>query len=574
MQKNGLISVMFNPLLNIDQLSVDFVHYHQSTAAIKNVSLTVQKGEWVAIVGESGSGKSVTALSVLQLISGSQVHYKNGHIHLKVNNETIDLLKVSNKQLRSIRGNKIGMVFQEPMSSLNPLMTCGAQIVEALQTHVTISSKKAQQKAIQLLQQVELKDPESIFRKFPHQLSGGQKQRVMLAMAMSCQPDLLICDEPTTALDGTVQKKLLDLLQQLQKKQNIGILFISHDLGVVKQYAHKIMVMYKGHFVECNTTQQIFNNPQHPYTKALLACRPSNYTHNEILPLVQDFIEELPDGKIVEKKQINKSTITSPYHPTIENNEKQPILQLNNVCVSYVLKKNWRGKPFATKEVVKQISMEVLQGEIFGIAGESGCGKSTLAKAIMQIVPLTNGSIYFKNAPITKHSKQAIQMVFQDPYAALNPRQTIGAAIAEPMKVYQLYHSVEERKKQVLQLMEKVKLPAQYFHKYPRELSGGQRQRVVIARALAVKPEFIIFDESVAALDVSVQAQILNLINELKHSFQFSAIFISHDLGVLQYLCDKIMIMYQGKIEAMGTPEQIFQNANSTYTQELINAIL
>lgn len=574
MQKNGLISVMFNPLLNIDQLSVDFVHYHQSTAAIKNVSLTVQKGEWVAIVGESGSGKSVTALSVLQLISGSQVHYKNGHIYLKVNNETIDLLKVSNKQLRSIRGNKIGMVFQEPMSSLNPLMTCGAQIVEALQTHVTISSKKAQQKAIQLLQQVELKDPESIFRKFPHQLSGGQKQRVMLAMAMSCQPDLLICDEPTTALDGTVQKKLLDLLQQLQKKQNIGILFISHDLGVVKQYAHKIMVMYKGHFVECNTTQQIFNNPQHPYTKALLACRPSNYTHNEILPLVQDFIEELPDGKIVEKKQINKSTITSPYHPTIENNEKQPILQLNNVCVSYVLKKNWRGKPFATKEVVKQISMEVLQGEIFGIAGESGCGKSTLAKAIMQIVPLTNGSIYFKNAPITKHSKQAIQMVFQDPYAALNPRQTIGAAIAEPMKVYQLYHSVEERKKQVLQLMEKVKLPAQYFHKYPRELSGGQRQRVVIARALAVKPEFIIFDESVAALDVSVQAQILNLINELKHSFQFSAIFISHDLGVLQYLCDKIMIMYQGKIEAMGTPEQIFQNANSTYTQELINAIL
>jgi len=574
MQKNGLISVMFNPLLNIDQLSVDFVHYHQSTAAIKNVSLTVQKGEWVAIVGESGSGKSVTALSVLQLISGSQVHYKNGHIYLKVNNETIDLLKVSNKQLRSIRGNKIGMVFQEPMSSLNPLMTCGAQIVEALQTHVTISSKKAQQKAIQLLQQVELKDPESIFRKFPHQLSGGQKQRVMLAMAMSCQPDLLICDEPTTALDGTVQKKLLDLLQQLQKKQNIGILFISHDLGVVKQYAHKIMVMYKGHFVECNTTQQIFNNPQHPYTKALLACRPSNYTHNEILPLVQDFIEELPDGKIVEKKQINKSTITSPYHPTIENNEKQPILQLNNVCVSYVLKKNWRGKPFATKEVVKQISMEVLQGEIFGIAGESGCGKSTLAKAIMQIVPLTNGSIYFKNAPITKHSKQAIQMVFQDPYAALNPRQTIGAAIAEPMKVYQLYHSAEERKKQVLQLMEKVKLPAQYFHKYPRELSGGQRQRVVIARALAVKPEFIIFDESVAALDVSVQAQILNLINELKHSFQFSAIFISHDLGVLQYLCDKIMIMYQGKIEAMGTPEQIFQNANSTYTQELINAIL
>jgi len=574
MQKNGLISVMFNPLLNIDQLSVDFVHYQQSTAAIKNVSLTVQKGEWVAIVGESGSGKSVTALSVLQLISGSQVHYKNGHIYLKVNNETIDLLKVSNKQLRSIRGNKIGMVFQEPMSSLNPLMTCGAQIVEALQTHVTISSKKAQQKAIQLLQQVELKDPESIFRKFPHQLSGGQKQRVMLAMAMSCQPDLLICDEPTTALDGTVQKKLLDLLQQLQKKQNIGILFISHDLGVVKQYAHKIMVMYKGHFVECNTTQQIFNNPQHPYTKALLACRPSNYTHNEILPLVQDFIEELPDGKIVEKKQINKSTITSPYHPTIENNEKQPILQLNNVCVSYVLKKNWRGKPFATKEVVKQISMEVLQGEIFGIAGESGCGKSTLAKAIMQIVPLTNGSIYFKNAPITKHSKQAIQMVFQDPYAALNPRQTIGAAIAEPMKVYQLYHSAEERKKQVLQLMEKVKLPAQYFHKYPRELSGGQRQRVVIARALAVKPEFIIFDESVAALDVSVQAQILNLINELKHSFQFSAIFISHDLGVLQYLCDKIMIMYQGKIEAMGTPEQIFQNANSTYTQELINAIL
>lgn len=574
MQKNGLISVMFNPLLNIDQLSVDFVHYHQSTSAIKNVSLTVQKGEWVAIVGESGSGKSVTALSVLQLISGSQVHYKNGHIYLNVNNETIDLLKVSNKQLRSIRGNKIGMVFQEPMSSLNPLMTCGAQIVEALQTHVTISSKKAQQKAIELLQQVELKDPESIFRKFPHQLSGGQKQRVMLAMAMSCQPDLLICDEPTTALDGTVQKKLLDLLQQLQKRQNIGILFISHDLGVVKQYAHKIMVMYKGHMVECNTTQQIFNNPQHPYTKALLACRPSNYKHNEVLPLVQDFIEELPTGEIIEKKQINKSAITNPFYSTKENNEKQPILQLNNVCVSYVLKKNWRGQPIAAKEVVKQISMEVLQGEIFGIAGESGCGKSTLAKAIMQIVPLAKGSIYFKNAPITKHTKQAIQMVFQDPYAALNPRQTIGAAIAEPMSVYQLYHSAEERKKQVLQLMEKVKLPAQYFHKYPRELSGGQRQRVVIARALAVKPEFIIFDESVAALDVSVQAQILNLINELKHSFRFSAIFISHDLGVLQYLCDKIMIMYQGKIEAMGTPEQIFQNANSTYTQELINAIL
>jgi len=574
MQKNGLISVMFNPLLNIEQLSVDFVHYHQSTAAIKNVSLTVQKGEWVAIVGESGSGKSVTALSVLQLIGGSQVHYKNGRIYFNVNNENIDLLKISNKQLRSIRGNKIGMVFQEPMSSLNPLMTCGAQIVEALQTHVTISSKKAQQKAIQLLQQVELTDSESIFRKFPHQLSGGQKQRVMLAMALSCQPDLLICDEPTTALDGTVQKKLLDLLQQLQKQQNLGILFISHDLGVVKQYAHKIMVMYKGHFVESNTTQQIFKNPQHPYTKALLACRPSYYKHNEILPLVQDFIEELPNGEIIEKKQIDKTALTNPHHSTIENNEKPTILQLNNVCVSYILKKNWRGKPIATKEVVKQISIEVLQGEIFGIAGESGCGKSTLAKAIMQIVPLTNGSIYFKNTPLTNHSKQSIQMVFQDPYAALNPRQTIGAAIAEPMKVYQLYYSEEEREKQVLQLMEKVKLPAQYFHKFPRELSGGQRQRVVIARALAVKPEFIIFDESVAALDVSVQAQILNLINELKHSFQFSAIFISHDLGVLQYLCDKIMIMYQGKIEAMGTPEAIFQNTNSTYTKELINAIL
>ncbi len=577
MQKNGLISTMSKPLLEINQLSVDFVQNKNITTAIENIQFTISRGEWVAIVGESGSGKSVTALSVLRLIASPPAFYKNGSIVYNNKEETIDLLTTGMQQIRNIRGQKIAMIFQEPMSSLNPIMTCGRQVTEAIKAHLSMGKKAAKQKALALFQQVQLPDPERLFYKYPHELSGGQKQRVMIAMAMSCQPDLLICDEPITALDATVQKILLDLLQQLQITHQMALLFISHDLGVVKKYAQKVMVMYKGKIVESNTSDIIFSHPSHPYTKALLACRPSMYLHGQHLPLVQDLMEELIDGSIIAK------TYHSPalkYTSTIAPISKTPILRVQQLNIRFPIKRNMAGTPIAFQNILHNIHFEVYTGEILGVAGESGCGKSTLAKAIMQIIPVKYGSIHFNGMNLSalssknKHWRKEIQMVFQDPYTSLNSRQTIGETIVEPMKVHGLFATPSEKKEHVLALLEKVKLNPNYYSRYPKELSGGQRQRVVIARALAVHPSLIIFDESVAALDVSVQAQILNLINDLKNEFNFTGIFISHDMGVVKYISDRIMVMNKGRIEEIGTTEQIFHHPTSAYTQTLINAML
>ncbi len=481
------------------------------------------------------------------------------------------------QQIRNIRGQKIAMIFQEPMSSLNPIMTCGKQVTEAIKAHLSMGKKASKQKALALFQQVQLPDPERLVYKYPHELSGGQKQRVMIAMAMSCQPDLLICDEPITALDATVQKILLNLLQQLQRTHQMALLFISHDLGVVKKYAQKVLVMYKGKIVESNTNDVIFSHPAHPYTKALLTCRPSMYHHGQHLPLVQDLMEKLIDGSIIAKT----------YHPpalkyssTIAPISKTPILQVQQLNIRFPIKRNMAGTPIAFQNILHNIHFEVYTGEILGVAGESGCGKSTLAKAIMQIIPVEFGSIHFNGMNLSalsstnKHWRKEIQMVFQDPYTSLNSRQTIGETIAEPMKVHGLFATPSEKKEHVLALLEKVKLNPNYHSRYPKELSGGQRQRVVIARALAVHPSLIIFDESVAALDVSVQAHILNLINDLKNEFNYTGIFISHDMGVVKYISDRIMVMNKGRIEEIGTTEQIFHHPASAYTQTLINAML
>ena len=530
---------MPNPLLHIKNLSVDFVTDGESTKALKNIDISVNRGELMAIVGESGSGKSVTSLSILQLLPSPPAIYTSGKICLTVADETIDMLQIPRKQLQSIRGNRVAMIFQEPMSSLNPVLTCGVQVMEAILQHNLIDVKGATKKTIALFEQVKLPDPKAMFHRYPHQLSGGQKQRVMIAMAMSCEPSLLICDEPTTALDVTVQKNILQLIRELQLQNQMGVIFITHDLSVVADIADRVAVMYKGEIVEQNTAEQIFTSPQHPYTKALLACRPLLHQKGERLPVVSDFMKLSEGGEIVEKSGVRSQesgVIVKKEHRITDSRLQTPnskLLTVSGLKVYFPAAKTFLGKVTAYIKAVDDVSFNVFEGETLGLVGESGCGKSTLGRAILRLIDATDGAINFKGIDLLKADssklkalRKDMQIIFQDPYSSLNPRITIGEAIAEPLLVHGIVNNRKHRKDKVIELLEKVNLLPEHYQRYPHEFSGGQRQRIVIARALALQPSFIICDESVSALDVSVQAQVLNLLNDLKKEFGFTAIFI------------------------------------------------
>ncbi|WP_462253442.1 ABC transporter ATP-binding protein [Ferruginibacter sp.] len=559
-------------LLSIQNLSIQFSNEGEKTIAVKNISIDIKKGELVAIVGESGSGKSVTALSLLQLLP-AQATVTGKTLFYRREKQPAELIKLTDAGINEIRGKDVAMIFQEPMTSLNPVFTCGRQVMEVIQLHEKVSRKIAQQKTIALFKKVKLPDPAAIINRYPHELSGGQKQRVMIAMAISCNPSLLIADEPTTALDVTVQKTILELIKELQQQNNMGVILITHDLGVVADIADKIVVMYKGEMVEQGTTKEVLQSPQHPYTKALLACRPSGKLKGERLPVVSDFIgdrQTTDDGQ----------QTTECRQPSTINEQQSTVLQVENLKVYFPVKKKIFGKATQFFKAVDNVSFEVLQGETVGLVGESGCGKTTLGRTILHLIQPTEGKIYLEGKDITQIKSAALrsmrkdlQIVFQDPYGSLNPRITIGNAILEPLKVHGVLDNTIQRKEKVMELLEKVSLLPDHFNRYPHQFSGGQRQRICIARALALNPSFLIFDESVSALDVSVQAQVLNLLNGLKKEFGFTSIFISHDLSVVRYVSDRILVMHKGKIVEQGDAEQIYHHPQNEYTQKLIEAI-
>jgi len=564
-------------MLNVQNLNIDFYNQEEKTwfKAVKTISFQVKEGTVLGIVGESGSGKSVTSFSIMRLHDE-----RSAKITGEIDFENISLLNLGANEIRQIRGNQISMIFQEPMTSLNPVFTCGEQVEEAIILHQKVDKPTAKLKTIDLFNEVQLPRPEKIFDSYPHQISGGQKQRVMIAMALSCNPKLLIADEPTTALDVTVQKTILQLLLKLKKERNMAMIFISHDLGVVNEIADDVAVMYKGEIVEQGSAKSIFENPQHPYTKGLLACRPSPALQLKKLPVVTDFLTGKIDdasAHLQSSNQITKEEISARREFLYT---QKPILQIKELCTWYPIRNGVFGKTTDYVKAVDQISFEVFPGETLGLVGESGCGKTTLGRTILRLIQPTSGSIVFNDQDITHINSTALrklrkdmQIVFQDPYASLNPKLSIGQSILEPLQVHQLLKNDSERKHKVIDLLNKVGLKEEHFNRYPHEFSGGQRQRVVIARALALAPKFIICDESVSALDVSVQAQVLNLIKDLQREFGLTYIFISHDLAVVKHISDRILVMNKGKIEEEGFPEQIFYAPKAAYTQKLIEAI-
>ena len=542
-----------NTLLEVSHLSVAFGGH----TVVDDVSYTLQQGRTLGIVGESGSGKSVSTLALMGLLP------KNASISGSAMLDGAELLTLDEEGFRGIRGKRISMIFQEPMTSLNPVHKCGAQVVEMLQQHESISDKEARERIIALFNEVLLPRPEKIFDSYPHEISGGQKQRVMIAMALVNNPDILIADEPTTALDVTVQKTILNLLRQLQEKHGTSIIFITHDLGVIAQVADDIMVMYRGKVVEHGSAKQILHSPQEPYTQGLLACRPPLDSKPRRLPTVEEYLEGV--------KENDANVPSLPLTPS----HSISLLSVENLDVTYTLKRSIFGHPLQTLKGIDDISFDIMEGETLGLVGESGCGKSTLGRAMLRLIESSAGSVSYRGTPLDKLSakemrtlRPKLQIIFQDPYSSLNPRITIGEAIREPMTV----HGGGDRSK-VVELMEQVGLKAEWYSRYPHELSGGQRQRVCIARALILQPELIVCDESVSALDVSVQAQVLNLLNDLKEQYHYTYLFITHDLSVVHYMADRIMVMQKGKIVESGTPDDIFHNPKTDYTRTLIDAI-
>lgn len=575
------------PLLSIQNLVTTFTSDGKTTTAVNNISFSLNKGETVGIVGESGSGKSVTSLSVMRLISAPAGKIASGSIlYQNREGQTIDLVNLPEKEMRHYRGNEIAMIFQEPMTSLNPVFTCGYQVMEALMLHKKLNKSEAKARTIELFNKVKLPRPEAIFNSYPHQVSGGQKQRVMIAMAMSCEPSVLIADEPTTALDVTVQATILDLMRQLQQENEMGILFITHDLGVIAELAQRVVVMYKGNVVEEGPVAEIFSNPKHPYTKGLLACRPPLNLKLSKLPTVSDFMK-VENGNLLETgksiAEVNRDFLLSPVQVSERKKRIQsnaPLLKVENLSTWFPIKKGLFSKTKDYVKAVDQVSFEVYPGETVGLVGESGCGKTTLGRSILRLIEPTGGKVWFNGNEFTaldpkalRASRKDIQIIFQDPYSSLNPRMEVGAAIMEPMNVHGIMANEKERKERVIELLRRVNLSPDHFHRYPHEFSGGQRQRICIARAIALQPKFIICDESVSALDVSVQAQVLNLLNELRDDFGFTYIFISHDLSVVKFMSDRMIVMNKGKIEEMGDPDEIYANPKTEYTRNLIAAI-
>ena len=577
-----------NKLLEFKNLVTEFHTEGNTIKAVNDISFCLNKGETIGIVGESGSGKSVTSLSAMRLIPNPPGIISGGEIifHERTG-RSIDLLKISEEEMRKFRGNDIAMIFQEPMTSLNPVFTCGDQVMEAIMLHQKLNKSEAEILTLELFEKVKLPDPKRIFNTYPHQISGGQKQRVMIAMAMSCQPSVLIADEPTTALDVTVQKTILELMKQLQAQNDMGILFITHDLGVIAELADKVVVMYRGKIVEQGSVLEIFKNPKHPYTKGLLACRPPLDKRYTFLPTVSDFMNIDKDGVILDNgisiEDFTKDLAISEKERT-ENQEilfsKKPVLEIKNLKTWFPVKSGFFGKVTSHVKAVNDVSFDVYPGETLGLVGESGCGKTTIGRSIIRLEEATSGNIIYRgkdvcsmNADELRVFRKEVQIIFQDPYSSLNPRMTIGNAIMEPMQVHGILEDDIKRKLKVEELLLKVNLDPLHFNRYPHEFSGGQRQRIGIARALAVNPKFIICDESVSALDVSVQAQVLNLLNELKQEFELTYIFISHDLSVVKYMSDRMVVMQQGEIEEMGDADQIYHNPKTEYTRKLIEAI-
>jgi peptide/nickel transport system ATP-binding protein len=556
-----------NSLLSVQDVSISFFSGKVENEVVKSVSFKLDKNEILGIVGESGSGKSVTTLSIMGLLPKIISKIKSGKIIF----EEQSLQNLSEKNLQKLRGNAISMIFQEPMSALNPSMRCGNQVAEILINHKNISKSAAKKETLLLFEKVKLPEPKEIYNKYPHQISGGQMQRVMIAMAIACKPKILIADEPTTALDVTVQREIILLLKELQKETGMSILFISHDLALVSEIADRILVMYQGEIVEQGTVNEIFILPKHTYTKALIHSRPSLKQRQERLSTIQDFLENKVAEKFISASQ------RAAKHKKIYTNT--PLLKVQNLKKEYYSSVGIFRSPKVTK-AVDDVSFELYDGETLGLVGESGCGKSTLGKAILQLDKATAGSIYYKGKNISalsemdfKKYRKEIQIIFQDPYSSLNPRVLIGEAILEPMKVHKLHSSDKMRKEKVIELLHQVGLSDEFYYRYPHQLSGGQRQRVGIARTIALEPKLIICDESVSALDISVQAQVLNLLNSLKEKYGFSYLFISHDLAVVKYMADQLMVMNAGKIEEIGEADEIYANPLKAYTKRLIDAI-
>ncbi|MEM7101758.1 MAG: ABC transporter ATP-binding protein [Bacteroidota bacterium] len=580
-------------LLEVKNLKTYFTTEEGTVKAVDDVSFVINRGETVGIVGESGSGKSVTSLSAMRLIPdppgkivGGEILYHDPNKELPV-----DLVTLPESEMRKYRGNEISMIFQEPMTSLNPVFTCGDQVTEAIRLHQNVSKQDAKTRTIDLFEKVQLPDPQRVYSAYPHQLSGGQKQRVMIAMAMSCNPSILIADEPTTALDVTVQDTILKLMYDLRTEIDASIIFITHDLGVIAEIADRVIVMYKGKIVEQGNVYDIFSNPQHPYTKGLLACRPPLDFRMTKLPVVSDFMEvnSNEDGSttIIEKEASIAKVIEAVKVKPEETKARmealashEPLLKVRNLRTWFPSKKNFFGKTLDYVKAVDDVSFDVYPGETMGLVGESGCGKTTLGRTILRLVEAQSGQVLFDNQNVLSLDQKALkklrrdmQIIFQDPYSSLNPRMTIGNAIMEPMQVHNVLDNDVARKEKVIDLLETVSLEAGHFNRYPHEFSGGQRQRICVARALALEPKFIICDESVSALDVSVQAQVLNLLIELREKYKFTYIFISHDLSVVKFMSDRMIVMNKGIIEEMGTADEIYENPQTEYTQKLISAI-
>jgi peptide/nickel transport system ATP-binding protein len=565
----------FRKILEVNELTVDFRSDKQVVTAVDGLSFSMNESETLAIVGESGSGKSVTALSVLRLIPSPPGRIRTGSlVFTSPDGNQTDLLHAGEEQMQEIRGKEISMIFQEPMTSLNPVYTCGNQVSEVIIRHLNKSRKEAREMVLELFNEVRLPRPAGLYSSYPHQLSGGQKQRVMIAMAIACNPQILIADEPTTALDVTVQKTILELLKNLQESRKMSILFITHDLGLVADFAHRVLVMYKGKKVEEGLVASVFRSPEHPYTQGLMACRPPLDRRLEQLPTIEKFMAGERSEQWVtispEKRELAHREL---YSAT-------PVLEVTNLSRRFTTSGGLFGRGRSEVNALQAATFSVYGGETLGIVGESGSGKTTLARVVLELIPPSAGTILYQQTDITQLSaakmkklRKDLQIIFQDPYSSLNPRLTIGSAIMEPMQVHRLHGNDGVRRSKTLELLEKVGLKAEHADRYPHEFSGGQRQRICIARALAVEPKLIICDESVSALDVSIQAQVLNLLNDLKKAFGLTYLFISHDLSVVKYMSDRLIVMKDGAIQEMGEADRIYADPQSPYTRMLLEAI-
>lgn len=581
---------MTPPILQVQNLSVEFRSDESVVRAVQGASFTVEAGETVCVVGESGSGKSVTSLAIMGLLAPT-ARVEGEILFHRPDGQTVDLLKLAPGDRRQYRGGMISMIFQEPMSSLNPVLTCGHQVIEALLLHTDLSRDAARDRAIALFDEVKLPNPEAMLDRYPHQLSGGQIQRVMIAMALSGNPTLLIADEPTTALDVTIQATILDLLRDIRTRRDMAILFITHDMGVVSELGDRVVVMYRGQVMEVAAAYELFTNPQHPYSRALLNCRPRPDRTLKRLPTVADFMQVTTDaqGELEIIPQPLSVVEADPRFTAMTDAERDahsqelwqqpPLLSVRNLTKSYPMRSGWFGRtvPF---NAVDNVSFDVYPGETLGLVGESGCGKSTLSRVLLRLIPHTSGEVEFASRPIfqldelnMRHMRRDMQIIFQNPYGSMDPRQSIGSALMEPLEIHNLGESSAERRQRAIALLERVGLDGSAMNRMPHEFSGGQRQRICIARALTCNPRFIICDESVSALDVSVQAQVLNLLKDLQQDFGLTYIFISHDLSVVKFISDRIMVMNLGKIEEIGPAEAIYNHPTREYTRQLIQAI-